>query len=68
MYYHRRVLSILVWWAIPIGAVVLTATVSAIVRRARRLSDDETIARYHRFRQAIANEETTTESTAGQPV
>ena len=66
MYYHHRVLSILAWWAIPIGAVVVTAAVSGIIRRARRLSDDETIARYRRFREAIANEETA-ESAAGQP-
>jgi len=64
VYYHHRVLSILAWWAIPIGAVLVTAAVSGIIRRARRLSDDETIAAYRRFREAIANEEVT-ETPAG---
>ena len=51
-------LSILAWWAIPIGAVLVAATVSGVVHRVRRLSDDETIAAYRRFRDAIANDDT----------
>jgi hypothetical protein len=51
------VLSILAWWAIPVGAVVLAAAVSALARRVRRPSDDDTIHAYHRFREAIANED-----------
>jgi hypothetical protein len=51
------VLSILAWWAIPVGAVIVAAAVSGIARRARRLSDDDTIAAYRRFRDAIANDD-----------
>jgi len=47
------VLSILAWWSIPIGAVILTAAVSALVNRVRRPSDDDTIFAYRRFREAI---------------
>ncbi|MFD0631037.1 hypothetical protein [Catenulispora yoronensis] len=50
-------LSILAWWAIPVGAVILAATVSALARRVRRQSDDDTIFAYRRFREAIANSE-----------
>ena len=50
-------LSILAWWAIPIGAVILTAALSALARRVRRQSDDDTIFAYRRFREAIANTE-----------
>jgi len=57
------VLSILVWWAIPIGAVSLTAALSALVGRVRRPSDDETIFAYRRFREAIANSEEQAEAT-----
>jgi hypothetical protein len=60
--YSHRVLSILAWWAIPIGAVVLTAGMSALARRVRRQSDDDTIFAYRRFREAIANAEEPTES------
>jgi hypothetical protein len=51
------VLSILAWWAIPIGAVILTAALSALAGRVRRPSDDDTISAYRRFREAIANSE-----------
>ncbi|WP_344660069.1 hypothetical protein [Catenulispora subtropica] len=50
-------LSILAWWAIPIGAVILAAALSALARRVRRQSDDDTISAYRRFREAIANTE-----------
>ncbi|NUP48877.1 MAG: hypothetical protein HOW97_16460 [Catenulispora sp.] len=50
-------LSILAWWSIPIGAVILTAAVSALVSRVRRPSDDDTIFAYRRFREAIGNAE-----------
>jgi len=40
------VLSILAWWAIPIGRWLFAATVSGVARRVRRQSDDETIAAY----------------------
>jgi cytochrome c-type biogenesis protein CcmH/NrfF len=55
--YSHRVLSILAWWAIPVGAVILAAAVSALARRVRRPSDDETISAYRRFREAIGNAE-----------
>ncbi|MBW8804749.1 MAG: hypothetical protein AUG49_23550 [Catenulispora sp. 13_1_20CM_3_70_7] len=48
-------LSILAWWAIPIGAVILAAAVSGLARRVRRQSDDDTIHAYQRFREAIGN-------------
>lgn len=57
MRYSHRVLSILAWWAIPVGAVVLAAAVSALARRVRRPSDDDTIHAYRRFREAISNED-----------
>jgi hypothetical protein len=57
------VLSILAWWAIPVGAVLVAAAVSGIARRAHRLSDDDTIAAYRKFRDAIANDDTTETST-----
>lgn len=50
-------LSILAWWAIPVGAVVLAAAVSALARRVRRPSDDDTIHAYRRFREAISNDD-----------
>ena len=53
--YSHRVLSILAWWAIPIGAVILAAAVSGLARRVRRQSDDDTIHAYRRFREAIGN-------------
>jgi hypothetical protein len=55
--YSHRVLSILAWWAIPVGAVVLAAAVSALARRVRRPSDDDTIHAYRRFREAISNDD-----------
>jgi len=55
--YSHRVLSILAWWAIPVGAVVLAAAVSALARHVRRPSDDDTIHAYRRFREAISNED-----------
>jgi hypothetical protein len=58
LHYHHGVLSILAWWAIPIGAVLAAAAVSGIAKRVRRKSDDETIAAYRRFRDAIANDDT----------
>jgi hypothetical protein len=51
------VLSILAWWAIPVGAVVLAAAVSALARRVRRPSDADTIHAYQRFREAISNDD-----------
>lgn len=50
-------LSILAWWAIPIGAVIVAAAVSGLARRVRRQTDDETIAAYRRFRDALAQDE-----------
>ena len=50
-------LSILAWWTIPIGAVIVAAAMSGLARRTRRLSDDDTIHRYRRFREAIGNAE-----------
>ena len=50
-------LSILAWWAIPVGAVVLAAALSALAGRVRRPSDDDTIHAYRRFREAISNED-----------
>lgn len=57
-------LSILAWWSIPIGAVILTAAVSALVNRVRRPSDDDTIFAYRRFREAIANAEEQAEAAS----
>ena len=57
MRYSHGVLSILAWWAIPVGAVVLAAAVSALARHVRRPSDDDTIHAYRRFREAISNED-----------
>ena len=62
MRYSHHVLSILAWWAIPISAVVLTAGFSALARRVRRQSDDDTIFAYRRFREAIANSEESADS------
>lgn len=57
MRYSHHVLSILAWWAIPVGAVVLAAAVSAVARHVRRPSDDDTIHAYRRFREAISNDD-----------
>jgi hypothetical protein len=62
--YSHHVLSILAWWAIPVGAVILTAAVSALARRVRRQSDDDTIFAYRRFREAIANSEEQVEAAS----
>jgi hypothetical protein len=51
------VLSILAWWSIPIGAVFVAAAASGLSRRLRRPSDDDTIAAYRRFRDALGNRE-----------
>ena len=53
-------LSILAWWAIPIGAVIVAAAVSGLTRRVRRQSDDDTIAAYRRFRDALAQDDAPT--------
>jgi hypothetical protein len=66
--YSHRVLSILAWWAIPVGAVVLAAAVSALARRVRRPSDDDTIHAYRRFREAISNEDPIAVAEAVPPV
>lgn len=50
-------LSILAWWAIPVGAVIVAAAVSGLTRRVRRQSDDDTIAAYRRFRDALAKDD-----------
>jgi hypothetical protein len=51
------VLSILAWWAIPIGAVIVAAAMSGLARRVRRQTDDDTIAAYRRFRDALAKDD-----------
>jgi hypothetical protein len=48
------VLSILAWWSIPVGAVILAAGISGLSRRLRRPKDDDTIAAYRRYRDALA--------------
>lgn len=67
MRYSHGVLSILAWWAIPVGAVVLAAAVSALARRVRRPSDDDTIHAYRRFREAISNEDSVAPAEASPP-
>jgi cytochrome c-type biogenesis protein CcmH/NrfF len=48
------VLSILVWWAIPAGAVVLATAVAAVSRRIRRAREDVgSLHRYQRARQVL---------------
>lgn len=48
-------LSILVWWAVPVVAALLAAVVIAIVRRVRAARGDvETMDRYQRARQVLA--------------
>lgn len=47
------VLSILAWWSIPIGAVLIAAAVSGLSRRLRRQGDDDTIDAYRRYREAL---------------
>jgi hypothetical protein len=65
--YSHDVLSILAWWAIPVGAVVCAAAVSALTRRVRRPSDDDTIHTYRRFREAISNEDPIAPGEASPP-
>jgi hypothetical protein len=49
------VLSILIWWAVPLVAAVLAAIVIAIVRRVRAARGDmETMDRYRRAREVLA--------------
>jgi hypothetical protein len=55
--YSDQVLSILAWWSIPIGAVVLAAAVSGLSRRLRRPGDDDTIAAYRRYRDALSGKD-----------
>lgn len=48
-------LSILVWWAVPAGAVLLAAAVLAASRRIRRARDDVgTLRRYQHAREVLA--------------
>ncbi|HEV2640492.1 MAG TPA: hypothetical protein VGX23_35500 [Actinocrinis sp.] len=48
-------LSILVWWAIPVAAVLLAGLVLLISRRIRaRRADMSTLARYQRARRTLA--------------
>ena len=60
-------LSILAWWSIPVGAVVLAVVGSAVARHVRRPSDDETIFAYRRFRDAISNDDDEVEAEAAPP-
>jgi len=49
------VLSILIWWAVPVAAALLAAIVIAITRRVRNARGDlETMDRYRRAREALA--------------
>lgn len=48
-------LSILIWWAIPAGSVVVAAAVAAVARRIRRTKEDVgTLHRYQRAREVLA--------------
>ena len=48
-------LSILVWWAIPVVAVLLAGLVLMVSRRIRaRRADTSTLARYQRARRVLA--------------
>ena len=48
-------LSILIWWAVPLVAALLAAAVIAITRRVRAARGDlETMDRYRRAREALA--------------
>ena len=48
-------LSILIWWAVPVAAALLAAVVIAITRRVRVARGDlETMDRYRRAREALA--------------
>jgi hypothetical protein len=49
------VLSILIWWAVPVAAATVAAIVIAIVRRVRvARSDVETLDHYRRAREVLA--------------
>jgi hypothetical protein len=49
------VLSILIWWAVPVTAGVLAAVVFGVTRRVRAARGDvETLDRYQRARAALA--------------
>jgi hypothetical protein len=49
------VLSILIWWAVPVAAAMIAAIVIAIVRRVRAArSDVETMDHYRRAREVLA--------------
>ncbi len=48
-------LSILIWWAVPLAVAVLAAMVIAVTRRVRVARGDvETLDRYQRAREALA--------------
>ena len=48
-------LSILIWWAIPVAAAVVAAIVIAVVRRVRTSHGDvETMDHYRRAREVLA--------------
>lgn len=48
-------LSILIWWAVPVFAAVLAAIVIAIARRVRAARGDvETMDHYRRAREVLA--------------
>lgn len=48
-------LSILVWWAIPVVAVLIAGLVLVVSRRIRaRRADMSTLARYQRARRVLA--------------
>ena len=48
-------LSILIWWAVPVFAAVLAAIVIAITRRVRAARGDvETMDHYRRAREVLA--------------
>lgn len=48
-------LSILIWWAVPVTAGVLAALVLGVTRRVRAARGDvETLDRYQRARAALA--------------
>jgi hypothetical protein len=49
------VLSILIWWAVPVAAGVLAAIVLGVSRRLRAARGDvETLDRYQRAREVLA--------------
>jgi cytochrome c-type biogenesis protein CcmH/NrfF len=47
-------LSILLWWCIPVAAVILASVVLGVVRWARRSHNEfDSMHSYRRFRQAL---------------